>query len=58
MSTPYDAKYFAHELTRQASGADPDRLSRAIFDAQVDLNLPAHAFEVRPNELRQRPAVM
>lgn len=38
MSTPYHAKYFAHELTRQASGADPDRLSRALFDAQVDLN--------------------
>lgn len=38
MSTEYHAKYFAHELTRQASGADPDRLSRALFDAQVDLN--------------------
>lgn len=38
MSTAYHAKYFAHELTRQASGDDPDRLSRALFDAQVDLN--------------------
>ena len=38
MSTPYHAKYFAYELTRQAAGTDPDRLSRALFDAQVDLN--------------------
>ena len=38
MTTPFHAKYFAHDLTRQASGTDPDRLSRALFDAQVDLN--------------------
>lgn len=38
MTSAYHAKYFAHELTRQASGTDPDRLSRALFDAQVDLN--------------------
>ncbi len=38
MSTAFHAKYFAHELTRQASGSDPDRLSRALFDARVDLN--------------------
>ncbi len=38
MSTSYHAKYYAHDLTKQSSGTDPDRLSRALFDAQVDLN--------------------
>jgi len=38
MSTPYHAKYFAYELTRQAAGDDADRLSRSLFDACVDLN--------------------
>jgi len=60
MSTPYHAKYFAHELTRQASGSDPDRLSRALFDAQVDLNphqIPHHAIEVC-GELAGNPKVI
>lgn len=37
MTTPYHAKYFAHELTRQG-GAGVDRISRSLFDASVDLN--------------------
>jgi predicted nucleic acid-binding Zn-ribbon protein len=38
MSTPYHAKYFAYDLTRQAAGDGADRLSRSLFDACVDLN--------------------
>jgi len=38
MTTAYHAKYFAHELTRQQPNAGVDRLSRALFDATVDLN--------------------
>lgn len=38
MSTPYHAKYFAHELTRQRPAAGADRLSMSLFDACVDLN--------------------
>ena len=38
MSTPYHAKYFAHELTRQVPPGGVDRLSMALFDACVDLN--------------------
>ncbi len=37
MTTPYHARYFAHELTRQG-GEGVDRLSRSLFDACVDLN--------------------
>lgn len=37
-STPYHAKYFAYELTRQAQAGCLDRLSMALFDACVDLN--------------------
>ena len=37
MTTPYHAKYFAYELTRQG-GAGIERLSRSLFDASVDLN--------------------
>lgn len=38
MTTAYHARYFAHELTRrQPEGVD--RLSMALFDACVDLNL-------------------
>jgi ERCC4-related helicase len=36
--TPYHAKYFAHQLTRQAQPGGVDRLSMALFDACVDLN--------------------
>lgn len=35
--TPHHAKYFAHDLTRRASGG-LDRLSMSLFDAAVDLN--------------------
>jgi ERCC4-related helicase len=38
MTTPYHAKYFAHELTRQVQPGGVDRLSMALFDACVDLN--------------------
>ena len=38
MTTPYHARYFAHELTRQAPAEGVDRLSMALFDACVDLN--------------------
>ena len=37
MLTPYHAKYFAHDLTRRATGG-MDRLSMSLFDAAVDLN--------------------
>ncbi len=37
MSTPYHARYFAYELTRQG-GAGIERLSRSLFDACIDLN--------------------
>ena len=35
--TVYHAKYFAHDLTRQAVNGI-DRLSMSLFDAAVDLN--------------------
>src|SRR5450756_1395089 len=35
--TAYHAKYFAHDLTRRASGG-LDRLSASLFNASVDLN--------------------
>ena len=38
MTTPYHAKYFAHELTRKHQPGNADRLSMALFDACVDLN--------------------
>lgn len=38
MTTNYQAKYIAHDLTRQASRGGVDRLSMALFDANVDLN--------------------
>lgn len=38
MSTPYHARYFSHELTRQHGPDGVDRLSTALFDACVDLN--------------------
>jgi len=36
--TDYHAKYFAHDLTRQSSRVGLERLSMALFDANVDLN--------------------
>ena len=38
MTTPYHSVYFAHELTRRQTTNGVDRLSRALFDACVDLN--------------------
>jgi len=38
MSTAYHARYFAHDLTRQAPPGDLNRLSMSLFDAAVDLN--------------------
>jgi len=38
MLTDHHAKYYAHELTRQAAGNDIDRISTSLFDASVDLN--------------------
>lgn len=38
MTTPYHSVYFAHELTRRQTANGVDRLSRALFDACVDLN--------------------
>src|SRR5437764_305719 len=38
MTTPYHARYFAHELTRLHGSGGVDRLSMALFDACVDLN--------------------
>jgi hypothetical protein len=37
MTTPYHARFFAHQLTRRG-GEGVDRLSRSLFDACVDLN--------------------
>ena len=37
-TTPYHARYFAHELTLQRPSADVERLSASLFDATVDLN--------------------
>ena len=44
--TDYHAKYYAYELTRQASG----RLSTSLFDASVDLN--SHQIEAALFALR------
>lgn len=38
MNTLYHAKLFAHELSLMQSGGSVDRLSRAMFDACIDLN--------------------
>ena len=38
MTTDYQAKYFAWELTRRRRGGDLDRIGQALFDAAVDLN--------------------
>ncbi|MDQ3767121.1 MAG: DEAD/DEAH box helicase [Actinomycetota bacterium] len=50
MSTPYHARYFAHELTRQREPQGVGSLSMALFDACVDLNphqIDAAAFALR-----------
>ena len=36
--TDYQALYFAHELTKQCSSDSLEKLTGALFDAQVDLN--------------------
>ena len=36
--TPYQACYFAHELTRLGEIGELDRLSTTLFDSKVDLN--------------------
>ena len=38
MSTPYHAKYYAHELTKQCSADRLQKLNQSIFNATVDLN--------------------
>lgn len=37
MTTPYHARYFASELTRQAQPGGADRWSTALFDACFDI---------------------
>jgi len=37
-TTPYHARYFAHELTLRKPSADADRLATSLFNATVDLN--------------------
>jgi len=49
MSTPYHARYYAHELTRRG-GAGVERLSRSLFDACVNLHphqIEAALFAIR-----------
>ena len=36
--TPYHAKFFAYELTRQLAANDIGKLTASLQDAQVDLN--------------------
>jgi len=36
--TPYQAKYFAHELTKRCSSDSAEKLAGAVASAQVDLN--------------------
>ena len=38
MSTPYHAKYFAYELSRQYHPGSLEKLSNSLFDSCVDLN--------------------
>ncbi len=38
MSTPYHAKYFAHELTKRCPSDSVGKLAASLADAQVDLN--------------------
>jgi hypothetical protein len=55
MTTPYHARYFAHELTRLHGSGGVDRLSMALFDACVDLNphqIEAALFALRSSLLK------
>lgn len=36
--TPYQAKYFSYQLSKRRASDDAEKLSSALFDAQVDLN--------------------
>ena len=36
--TPYQAKYFAHELTKRHASDSAEKLAGAVASAQVDLN--------------------
>src|SRR5216684_1077298 len=36
--TPHQAKYFAHELTKQSPSNSFDKFAATLADAQVDLN--------------------
>src|SRR3984885_8582393 len=36
--TPYQAKYFAHELTKRCASDSAEKLAGAVASAQVDLN--------------------
>lgn len=49
MTTPYNARYFTHDLTRHHGPGDGARLAMALFDACVDLNTHqiAAAFALR-----------
>ena len=38
MSTPYHAKYLAHELTKRVSADNAEKLSQSLCNATVDLN--------------------
>lgn len=38
MTTPYHAKYLAHQLTRRLSADNAEKLSQSLFNATVDLN--------------------
>ncbi len=38
MLTGYQAKYFAHELTKRCASDSIEKLAAALSDAQVDLN--------------------
>jgi hypothetical protein len=38
VSTPYHAKYLAHELTKRVSADNAEKLSQSLCNATVDLN--------------------
>ncbi|MBX9812320.1 MAG: hypothetical protein K2Y16_12020 [Burkholderiales bacterium] len=38
MISPYQAKYFAHDLTRRCAPDSVEKLAGAVASAQVDLN--------------------